>query len=1397
MFGLFNSYPIIVNKRNITGDVEEKYIFVGQIDERLLAELNKFADQRSFNESVIVKHYGQSWKSKFSLSETTHGGGSDDFNFDGPETEKLFADIADQITKDQQEQKTQKTQKDQKDQKNKKDKKPIKQEDTDIFVKKQVVMKIKFVSDITVFPHDKIMEFKNKIFAVTGILPALQHLYHERFYPYKIYENGNLVEINIKNLSTLTTKISGIPVNSYFHSMKYDIKVEALDTLTILKDLFGQGIYEFDLFNLADFIDPVREELIGLTKDDSYTQEILYWGFVVLYWPFFTPSTFISWLISPSSFASQYPDLWLDAKEIQNMYSLESELLNEHVNVSSSIKDKIKSSIIAAILSVNVAGTQKISNVYIRGLFDKFELTPQIDYCMAVVSSGSKKLIMEKIYTNNPTKSFADLDPHIYKSQIDTITYRLRLNDRTNEMIYVVFYKNGNYICRTNWREEDGNTFESIFKKVSNLVNPLITKINSYKDLADLTEMQIKNTRFTEINMALFWDQPITVGQFHALKSVAEEFCKAGIFVVKNNEINRSEYFVQKGSYVFDIDRLDKAIQTTNYYEYLSNSAIKQKWYNIFEKTHVLNIYHRSSDVRLEMTSIKEQEFEIFMNHMYILFHLFSNIPIADQQRIKHDRTLLENKEQDPELYSTGRFKSSFIYSRTCQKPYQPSILTDPEYDELSKLDKKRAVRFWNYTKNIPVWYFCRQSKYPHVRFIVGEHPLGYCVPCCKINQVSDDPEDPKRIIHDVCLTNHIWLGDRKNISDSRYIMTYGKIIEEDRLCRLPEETLEPLFFDLYTRGVIDQECSMSNRGYYLVGVSQNYKYANNESGISLMSCIAKALDYTPEAFIEQVILRLKRAGQQKFETLDLPVPDLNYMLGLLSNLVNNKPIDYNYWFVTFEKIAYHYFMVNTVVFIMDSGCRLRLPSYLKTINDFFGINHKQLIVIKHKMICNPMFLINTPVYFISRVIERKLFDINSEIVGIISKIVRRFISTRKDQIDLNTINQFCENSQWKITTVYQSNGYAYQVGLSKVKNKKGKEQEQDQEKQKEQKKEKQKEKQQEKEKQKIQKDEIIIPISKSYSSIGTNELNDSYSDIVDLLEWVKEYNQWIINSSYAAGLIKPNADKHLPMIERIEPIYPLIIPQYLIKYKKIIGFNAVGLCFYCSPTDIQVSKFNKYFHYPCENIRVLRYDPIDVNRQIHEHKHEETDLSFELYNYYEYKIFLLAYLDFLKSYRNKRVRKAVMKIILTTKTDKIVSKLREIKESDQLTQLINQFAKSKDKKEFAQQFEKQKFPFDTPEPEELIELLDQHVGQFTIKGKKSDIKETPNVISGSTFSKSGKFIVLDQRLQILKAALKEDLSNPLKAHYILAGIDDRVVLYYNFTHRPTEILNLRFESLY
>ncbi|MEM3062325.1 MAG: hypothetical protein QW303_02080, partial [Nitrososphaerota archaeon] len=139
-------------------------------------------------------------------------------------------------------------------------------------------------------------------------------------------------------------------------------------------------------------------------------------------------------------------------------------------------------------------------------------------------------------------------------------------------------------------------------------------------------------------------------------------------------------------------------------------------------------------------------------------------------------------KLYDPNLYQFKRFGSDLVYSRICQKTHQPVPYTQDEYEKLDKETKNKAVKYWNFTTNRPLYYICPDQRYPYLQFITEKHPLNYCLPCCMKVKKEKTKKD---FIYNICMESHSYEGQID--STSRYIMNYGKQLEINRISYLPD----------------------------------------------------------------------------------------------------------------------------------------------------------------------------------------------------------------------------------------------------------------------------------------------------------------------------------------------------------------------------------------------------------------------------------------------------------------------------------------------------------------------------------------------------------------------------------------------------------------------------------
>ena len=178
---------------------------------------------------------------------------------------------------------------------------------------------IKFITDINVYSVDNILELKHKIYLTVGVPIYRQHLwfkYKDKSYPasYRMLVNNNIQNIDIENLVNIykdknTEFIEDIPIDMDYYKNKDMIKIIAEDTFTILDNIYYKyGTNEFFMSDLNDIVDSIN--LYDRISNDKYQIELIYYGFICLYFPMITFSVFQDYIKNEKTIKQTYPNYY-------------------------------------------------------------------------------------------------------------------------------------------------------------------------------------------------------------------------------------------------------------------------------------------------------------------------------------------------------------------------------------------------------------------------------------------------------------------------------------------------------------------------------------------------------------------------------------------------------------------------------------------------------------------------------------------------------------------------------------------------------------------------------------------------------------------------------------------------------------------------------------------------------------------------------------------------------------------------------------------------------------------------------------------------------------------------------------------------------------------------------
>lgn len=1148
-------------------------------------------------------------------------------------------------------------------------------------------------------------------------------------------------------------------------------------------------------------------------------------------------TAFADYMKGESNMKKYYPDLHPPVEEVTQIYKLEKKITDEMIDLITSpkkkdllknIRGKITNSITDSIISVLKYQNNKDTILFIRNLFDVFPLNSKITECKCYMTHNGRKIILNKSW--GVDKTIADIIP------LDSILFKIRIDKETAKTISLIIYKNGNYVIKATWREESQYDFDDIFDITRDLTKIVIDQINSFGSYAlanqkTLPIMNKNNSKFTEIGMSMFYNRALTHDQFTLLKNIMNDYRKANIVRERFVEKSHAEYYFSKGMHQFKPERIERAVTVNNFYDFLTDGTVKQKWHTIFEKTRITKLSHRFSDIKIEIIGIKEKEFFIFYNYILNLFYLY-DIRCKDltstrisQVQMTTDRTLkktLHNlKEQDPVLYKFKKiYKTENIYSKICQKPYQPLLLTKQGYDELPNDRKKNAVKYWNFTTKKDAYYVCPNPKFPYIKFIIKRHPKDYCIPCCKKTQISSNIKDPKRIIYDICIKTQVYTKDECTITQgSRYIMSYGKDIEPGRLSRLPENSMEPLFYETYSikNQGIDQEC-ITTDGYYLYGVDQS---ANGIPNMGMLNAIIHAMEISLTDFIKQVLKHLKDAPNKfrvilngcihkyyrKSEDMGTDLYDMFLKPDKTVATQNNVP-----WNSIFIDIAYLFMNVNVVHFTHKrrEHIKLHLPSHATNKDNFLLENYKNIIILQKRSKFYPVYLLNTDVFFKVKMFSKKLFLPEDSIMIIIGRLIMSYFSENikknitSNKIDLIILSKFVKDTSYAIHRIFvNSSNMCYYVHI------KGK-----------------------------GSLDIYIPIELS-PYISTKNIEITYTPFMrckhkmsfkTLNRFLIDFNHWIAKQSESAGMFRSNVDKSEPLETRVQPIYPYIkINNWLVLKNgtvkptdPVIGFVSHDIHYYFSPINV-----NQAVHIKKTNLIQLLYDPDVINRQIYAKAPIVTDnrsknIGKSIYDSNLYQLLLLEFMTIFNKQKNNVIRGKLKKILLgnfNQDFDDLMEMVEVLipdcddycKIKIQICEFINNHhSKNLLFHEIDDSF--YKFDRETFECvkklsyEKLVQSLHKISQKFVTIGSVSNLKDFqfPNMFISCQSSnahkmqycKKSKFIIEKKKLNELLEIMAADILNPVKEKWIFNSVfTDNVITFFKFRQRINEFITVTIEE--
>jgi hypothetical protein len=1472
----FSKNPIRINILHRNGEMKQQIVFIGKTTPEIKKILQTYETTqriRKQHETVLKAKYGAKWHQKLSIVVTgggmtrggitgggmTRGDANDHIEKDDEIDVDRIIDITgdaaddnlvsiDDIYKIEEILKETETQNVEQ---------PSNKPDKLTKTGKQPKSKLKYIFDeIEIYPFDTIFELKQKIANVTDIPIYKQNIWYRNNKKifnlnYNIFLQSNAVDIslwnNIINVKDNMDTIDNIPILIKFYDVKNSINIKMYEPFSVIEDYINLGITEYNMFDFDDF---VEYNTIKKLKNNQNQLEIIYYGLVVLFWPMFSYTSWLDWVNNPNDFTKLYPDLDIKPRKI---YKLESEITDRAMGMDKEDYKQIDRNVFIGItnatIKINSPYNQLVINL--RNLFDYIELNDVIVACKCSMQYDNKNLTVYKTLDGNTR-----LKPPV---PANTILLKLFIDEITDVLMYL--YPNGNIIIKSKWPDDKLYGFTEIFNIVSIRVNRVIDYIRGMNSTVidsnyRMERMTIKNAKFSEINMSLVYRKSVSYQQFKSIEKTMQDYTDSNLATFNNATDNTMEYYFNKGMYIYNESRIERNFVINNYYLYLTNSTVKNKWQYLFQNTRNVIFDYRNDDIKITINGVHEEEFDIFYLYMVDIINQLSMIKDKKDTtnkyvRVKNIKTL---KYQDPVLYDFKKlYNSPVVYSKICQKKHQPNILSQDELDKLNETDRGRVVEYWNFTTKSPVYYQCPNAKYPYLQFTVNKHPNGYCIPCCKIKplvEVGESENKPvKNIIYEQCMKTHEYKSNAPT-SDSKYIMVYGKPAFPGRLYMLPEKSIEPLFYESFSleNYQMETKCKMK---YYILGMEQNYRYT---SGVGVLTTVAYSLEKSVEEFLVTAIDLIKKTPMYYKTLLDGRIVshfrDLQHMVTTISDtFMSSNPITQTAskipWNDIFVDIAYYYFNIVSVIFDDFSmnfyeNIKLRITNKMSIQN--FKQLHRVLFLICKDGTYNPIYTIDTSVYFKTKGIKQMLYTPSDKIVQIIMDLLKFNTNNKANDkynessrvLDLDVYNKFVNGHKKYEITKYYINHHNFCYYIEVLKNKKTK---------------------------------IYVPVSFStYTThisdtmVDYNTFNNYGTKFSDINEFIRDLNIWIIRASKPVSNLPES--KPVSNLPESKPVSKethnqlLYTPVHVDKWiyldnpwqsngkkgtnpikkstKPVIGFICGNVNYYHEPITHKYAQGLKDVPFQ----RII-YHPNEINTNIDKTPTPDPrsqNITKNMYNYYLYELLIIEFITLMNQEKNLKLRHKIKKSILTTidkdldGTGKMIhdvvaeyyEKYNEDAKNnysfnsdmDKLNRQINSYTiKHQDKKILLADIDATTYIFDQIQINELKGLPHNKIVQELMKlskrivtiGTETEIntklirvEDFGNIFvscsdgDGMVYCRRDKLLITKEKLHGLIDIMANDILNPLRSKWLFNSIfSNNIINYLRFVKRPMEVIEI------
>jgi hypothetical protein len=400
--------PILVKLIELDGTLREQYLFVNDAPANVIKSVTAAAEG-TIDTKTLRQYYGNEYIAKLGLDyidfktnsfEITGAGDSDINNINDIDVGDIFN---------------------------------AQQQPAPEPPKTAKTAKLNVVTSVIIFPEDRVSDFKLKLFSATGVVPMFQHLFSQNGpLAYQVWLDYPM-NINIVRDYGSNQKVMGYPVDQIMFTNRSDVFVKAFDTTRQIKDIYDQSGSSIIWASMLE-LHKHRNHLLELYKTDKIHIDLLYWGFIVKFYPMITADVWDVLITDTETKDAKdtFPELFPAIASVQASLAAEREILQYTNELKSAEFTEFQRNITVSVKSANLvvdAGRVELSNrikLDVRSLWDLFETSATCPIVKLGIMNGRQALSLSKLCIGDETQK-------VY----DAIKYRLKLQTM-NSILFVL-----------------------------------------------------------------------------------------------------------------------------------------------------------------------------------------------------------------------------------------------------------------------------------------------------------------------------------------------------------------------------------------------------------------------------------------------------------------------------------------------------------------------------------------------------------------------------------------------------------------------------------------------------------------------------------------------------------------------------------------------------------------------------------------------------------------------------------------------------------------------------------------------------------------------------------------------------------------------------------------------